>query len=249
MGRRRTGLRSSYDPSDYPPFAVTVDVVILAFDEGVLRLLVIRRGAAPFKGRWALPGGFKLPTESLDEAARRELFEETGVEAPGFLRQLGAYGDPGRDPRMNVVTIAYLAVLSGPIVAAAGSDAAHAEFRPVADVVAKPLAFDHRRILDDALECVRDDLDRTGLAASFLGPTFTVAELRAVYEAIWDVSLDQANFRRSLLAEDGWLEPTGQTASPGPAGGKPAELFARGKRWATASPLRRRSPREEGKLL
>src|SRR5262245_17807573 len=91
-----------YDPSRFPAFAVTVDVVILTMSDGDLHVLLVRRGEAPFKGVWAIPGGFKRPDETLAEAARRELAEETGVDVPSLLTQFGAYGDPGRDPRMNV---------------------------------------------------------------------------------------------------------------------------------------------------
>ena len=101
-----------YDPSQFPAFAVTVDVVILTMSEGRLHVLLVCRGEAPFEGMWAIPGGFKRPAETLDEAARRELAEETGVDAASLLTQFGAYGDPERDPRMNVVTIAYLAVFA-----------------------------------------------------------------------------------------------------------------------------------------
>ena len=100
-----------YDPSRFPAFAVTVDVVILTMSEGVLQALLVCRGEEPFEGMWAIPGGFKRPRETLDAAARRELHEETGVDAASLLTQFGAYGDPERDPRMNVVTVAYLAVL------------------------------------------------------------------------------------------------------------------------------------------
>src|SRR5688572_28044739 len=100
-----------YDPSAFPAFAVTVDIVILTMAEGVLHALLVQRGEEPFKGMWAIPGGFKRPEETLDEAARRELSEETGVDVPSLLTQFGGYVDPGRDPRMNVVLVAYVAVL------------------------------------------------------------------------------------------------------------------------------------------
>ncbi len=100
-----------YDPTRYAAFAVTVDVVILTMLDDRLCVLLVRRGVEPFEGMWAVPGGFKRPGETLDDAARRELAEETGVESANLLVQFGAYGDPGRDPRMNVVTVAYLAVL------------------------------------------------------------------------------------------------------------------------------------------
>src|SRR5438445_9612172 len=109
----------TYDPYEFPPFAVTVDVVVLTMSEGRLHVLLVRRGVAPFEGMWAIPGGFKRPGETLDEAAMRELAEETGVDSAALITQFGAYGDPERDPRMNVVTVAYLAVLRevGDIVA------------------------------------------------------------------------------------------------------------------------------------
>src|SRR5687768_6540218 len=94
-----------YDPAQFPAFAVTVDIVILTMYDGTLNVLLVRRGEAPFEGMWAIPGGFKRPTETLDEAAKRELREETGVDAAPVLKQFRAYGDPGRDPRMNVVTV------------------------------------------------------------------------------------------------------------------------------------------------
>ena len=95
------GVPAGYDPSQFPAFAVTVDVVILTMSDSRLHVLLVRRGVAPFEGMWAIPGGFKRPTETLDEAAKRELAEETGVDSASLLTQFGAYGDPGRDPRMN----------------------------------------------------------------------------------------------------------------------------------------------------
>src|SRR5437762_11914626 len=121
---------AGYDPSQFPAFAVTVDVVILTMSYGRLHVLLVRRGVAPFSGMWAIPGGFKRPNETLDEAAKRELAEETGVDGASLLTQFGAYGDPERDPRMNVVTSAYLAVVRavGPVVAGAAG-AARASLR------------------------------------------------------------------------------------------------------------------------
>jgi 8-oxo-dGTP diphosphatase len=230
-----------YDPTKFPAFAVTVDVVVLTVPERRLQVLLVQRGVPPFQGMWAIPGGFKRPDETLDDAAERELAEETGLHATSLLRQFGAYGDPGRDPRMNVVTVGYFAVLPEVGELAGGTDAAAAALIPVADVLdAKiPLAFDHERILRDAVERVRADLERTGLAVAFVGRTFTLAELRAVHEAVWGIELDAANFRRSVLAEDGWVVPTGRRARPGSAGGKPAELYRAGARWKSGGPVRR----------
>lgn len=229
-----------YDPSRFPPFAVTVDVVILTLARERLHVLLVSRGEDPYKGMWAIPGGFKRPQETLDEAALRELREETGVESTTVLQQFGAYGDPDRDPRMNVVTVAYLAVVRdvGPIVG--GSDAAAAALLDVGEVLGGgvELAFDHRRILEDAVERVRLELELGGVATAFVGSTFTLAELRTVYEALWGVRLDAANFRRRV-AEGGWVVPTGERAQPGPAGGRPAELFRAGEAWQRGGPLHR----------
>ena len=234
------GVPQDYDPAEFPAFAVTVDVVILTMSEGRLCVLLVRRGIAPFEGMWAIPGGFKRPTETLDEAARRELAEETGVDAASLLTQFGAYGDPERDPRMNVVTIAYLAVLRDVGSIVAGTDAADAALVPVTEALdgTFELAFDHARIVRDAADRVRVDLELRGIATAFLGPTFTLAELRTVYEAVWGVHLDGANFRRSLLSEDGWVIPTGRRARPGATGGKPAELYRAGRMWKQGGPIR-----------
>ncbi len=237
----RAGVPEDYDPARFPPFAVTVDVVILTMSEGTPRVLLVRRGEAPFQGMWAIPGGFKRPTETFDEAAKRELSEETGVDAASLLTQFGAYGDPERDPRMNVVTIGYLAVLRDVGAVVGGTDAAEAALVPVSDVLNGriDLAFDHLRIVRDAIERVRIELEVTGIATAFVGATFTLAELRAVYEALWGVQLDAANFRRSVVAEDGWVIPTGRRARPGPTGGRPAELYRAGRAWTHGGPIHR----------
>ena len=235
-----------YDPSTFPAFAVTVDMVIFTMVDGVLNALLVRRGQEPFEGMWATPGGFKRPDETLDQAARRELAEETGVDVPGLLTQFGAYGDPGRDPRMDVVTVAYLAVVRDVGAITAGTDAAHAALVPVSDILEErlELAFDHLGIVRDAVERVRVELEVSGIATAFVGTTFTMAELRAVYEAIWGVQLDAANFRRSLVGEGGWVIPTGRTARPGRGGGRPAELYRAGRAWKHGAPIRR-SRRED----
>ncbi len=232
---------SVYDPAAFPAFAVTVDVVILTMVDGTLNVLLVRRGEEPFRGMWAIPGGFKRPEETLDQAAKRELVEETGVDAAALLAQFGAYGDPGRDPRMNVVTIAYLAVLRDVGAIVAGTDAAEAALVPVSQVLEErlELAFDHLRIVRDAVERARVELEVSGIATAFVGPTFTMAELRSVYEAIWGVQLDAANFRRKVVAEEGWVIPTGRRRRPGPEGGRPAELFRAGRAWRHGGPLHR----------
>jgi 8-oxo-dGTP diphosphatase len=246
---RDAGVPAGYDPSQFPAFAVTVDIVILTMFEGELHVLLVRRGEAPFKGMWAIPGGFKRPTETLDDAAKRELSEETGVDAASLLTQFGAYGDPARDPRMNVVTVAYLAVLRDVGAVVAGSDAADALLVPVSEVLNEhlDLAFDHQRIVRDSIERVRVELEVSGIATAFVGTTFTMAELRTVYEAIWGVQLDAANFRRSVVAENGWVIPTGRRARPSSAGGRPAELFRAGRAWSNGGPIHRAQRTDERK--
>jgi 8-oxo-dGTP diphosphatase len=225
-----------YRPSDFPPFAVTVDLVVLTVRSDALCALLVRRGEAPFRGRWALPGGFVQVAESVDAAAVRELAEETGVSGL-HLEQLGTYGEPRRDPRMRVVSVAYLALAPDLPVPVAGTDAAAASWVPVASV--GPLAFDHARILEDGVERARAKLEYTPLGTEFCPGEFTVAELRRVYEIVWGVSLDPRNFHRKVTGVEGLLAPTGETTSRD--GGRPAALFRRGAASVLYPPLVRAS--------
>ena len=140
---------------------------------------------------------------------------------------------------MNVVTVGSVAVLRDVGAIEAGTDAADAALTPISQVLNEDLdlAFDHLRIVRDAIERVRVELEVSGIATAFVGTTFTMAELRAVYEAIWGIQLDAANFRRSIVAEDGWVIPTGRRARPGPAGGRPAELYRAGRSWSHGGPI------------
>jgi 8-oxo-dGTP diphosphatase len=226
----------AYDPSRFPPVAVTVDVVILTVRDGELCVLLVRRGVHPFLGSWALPGGFVRTGEDLDAAARRELREETGLEAHAHLEQLGSYGAPDRDPRMRVVSVAYLALVAELPHPVAATDAAEARFRAVADLDGEPLGFDHRRILDDAVERARAKLEYTSLAATFLAEPFTVADLRRIYEAVWGVDLHAANFRRKVLATPGFVTPTGERRATGRGW---ADLYTRGETTRLHPPILR----------
>ncbi|HEX6249053.1 MAG TPA: NUDIX domain-containing protein [Nocardioidaceae bacterium] len=210
--------------SEHPVFYVTVDLVVLTIRDGALCALVVKRGSEPFAGRWALPGGFVEPEETLEHAAFRELEEETALRLEVTrLEQLASYGDPGRDPRGRVVSVAWLAVVPQGVAPAAGSDAAEAEWRPVHELLASgQLAFDHRRILADGVERARAKLEYTALATAFVGEEFTIAELRTVYEVIWGVGLDAGNFHRKVTGA-GVLEATGQSVQRGP--GRPAALY------------------------
>ena len=149
---------SDYNPSNHPPFAVTADVIVFTVVNGVLHVALVERGNDPYKGRWALPGGFVEPDEDLADAAARELEEETGIRSePAELAQLGAYGAPGRDPRMRVVTVAFWTIQPGLSELTGASDAASARLVPVDEALGDPgeLAFDHHQILSDAVEHAR----------------------------------------------------------------------------------------------
>jgi 8-oxo-dGTP diphosphatase len=220
---------------DHPSFAVTVDVVLLTLRDSTLSVLLVRRGEAPHWGRWALPGGFVRPDEDLDQAAHRELREETGLDGGFHLEQLRSYGAPRRDPRMRTVTVAYLALapeLADPV---AGTDAAQAEWVAVDRALASRLAFDHKSILEDGIERARAKLEYSPLATAFCPPVFTVNELRRVYEGVWGTPLDPRNFHRKATRTAGFLEPTGETTTRD--GGRPAQLFRRGSLEVLSPPL------------
>jgi 8-oxo-dGTP diphosphatase len=222
------GRMPDYHPEAYPAVAVTVDLVVLTIREGALAALVVRRGIAPYAGRWALPGGFVRPDEDLDGAARRELIEETGVSADRLhLEQLATYGAPQRDPRMRVITVAYLCLTPDLPVPFPGGDASAARCAPVTELANARLAFDHRTILRDGVERARAKIEYTPVATSFCAPEFTVAELRRVYEIVWGARLDSRNFHRKVTGAQGFLAPTGRTAT-NPDGGRPAQLYTRG---------------------
>ncbi|HEY3714287.1 MAG TPA: NUDIX domain-containing protein [Jatrophihabitantaceae bacterium] len=205
--------------------AVTVDLVVLTIRDDALCALAIRRGEPPYRGRWALPGGFVRPDEDLPDAAERELAEETSVHA--YLEQLATYGAPRRDPRMRVVTVAYLALAPSLPVPQAGTDAADARWMPIDELLGQRLAFDHHRILADGLERARAKLEYTPLATAFCAAEFTVAELRRVYEIVWDATLDPRNFHRKVTKTVGLLTPTGKSTTRD--GGRPAQLYRRGQ--------------------
>lgn len=243
---------------DYEPLGVAADLVILTVRDGALQVLLIRRGIAPYEGQWALPGGFVRPKEDLEEAARRELAEETGLVSDRIhLEQVATYGEPGRDPRGRVVSVAYLALVPDLPTPTAGTDAASASWVAVADVLDERassaggqgsaggpgagdsgrLAFDHRRILADAIERARAKLEYSPLAAAFCPDEFTISELRGIYEAVWGVQLDPRNFHRKATKTDGFVVPLGATTTRD--GGRPAQLFRRGPAATLHPPLTR----------
>ncbi|WP_329340820.1 NUDIX hydrolase [Streptomyces sp. NBC_00663] len=236
---------SDYDKHAYEPFAVTVDLAVLTVREGALHVLLVERGQEPYAGHWALPGGFVRPDESAETAARRELAEETGLfDVSGLhLEQLRTYSEPDRDPRMRVVSVAFAALLPHAPEPHGGSDAADARWVPYGQ--ARPLAFDHDRILADAHERVGAKLEYSRLATAFCPAEFTLGELQQVYETVWGTTLDRPNFRRKVLATPGFVEQVPGAAKLTGGRGKPAALYRAGPATALHPPLLR--PSREGR--
>lgn len=229
-----------YDASRFPPFAVTVDLVVLTVRADRLKVLLVRRGGQPYKGRLALPGGFVHIDEDIAAAARRELVEETRIDVDAaHLEQLATYGAPGRDPRMRVVSVAHLALVPDLPVPTAGTDAVEARWMEVDEALgaSRRLAFDHEQILLDGVERARAKLEYTPLAASFCPEEFTVGELRQVYEAVWGQALDPRNFHRKVTGAPGFLQETGETTTR--QGGRPAQLYRRGDATLLTPPMLR----------
>lgn len=233
-----------YDPHAFPRFAVTADIVLLTVDDS-LSVLLVERGADPFAGSLALPGGFVLPDESVADAARRELLEETGVAEADldgvYLEQLATFGEPDRDPRMRVVSTAYLALSPAKPEPTPGTDAAAAQWVSVTDALAGTLAFDHADILEAGVERARAKLEYTTLATNLAGSEFTLGELQHVYEATWGCALERANFRRKVLATEGFVAKT-RRRRVGDAGGAPAAVYRPGSGQLLVPPMMRPTP-------
>ena len=204
---------------EYPCPSVTVDVIIFTLRDSDLQVLLIKRKYPPFEGMWAVPGGFVSLEESLEEAALRELEEETGVRDV-YLEQLFTFGDVERDPRGRVITVAYIALVPAPAIdPSAGSDAAEARWWSMVDL--PPLSFDHKDILAYALQRLRYKLEYTAVGFELLPETFTLSELQAAYEIILGEELDKRNFRRKILSAK-VIEETGMYRS---GEGRPAKFY------------------------
>lgn len=204
----------------YPRAALTVDCVVFGLDEGELKVLLIERGLEPFKGKWALPGGFVRVDETLDEAARRELAEEAGLKDV-FLEQLYSFGTMDRDPRERVVSVAYFALVT---LAAhdtrAATDAVDARWFPISKV--PRLAFDHAEIFATALARLKGKVRYQPIGFELLPPKFTLSQLQHLYEAVLETGLDKRNFRKKVLGF-GLLVPLKETQMVGRH--RPAQLF------------------------
>ena len=224
-----TNELADYDPSIFQRPSVTVDVVALTIRGDRLCALLIQRGVPPFRGHWALPGGFVQMTEDLDSAAMRELAEETAIRAPAaYLEQLYTFGKPDRDPRTRVISVAYYALFpdrssglpDAPNEPRGGTDAADAAWYPIDKLPA--LAFDHADILALALERLRAKLSYSSVAYALLPEEFTLTELQTTYEIILGRTLDKRNFRKKLLASD-IVEATANQKRDGAH--RPAQLY------------------------
>ena len=248
----RPGSPAPYNPDDFPRVAVTVDVVVFTIRNEALQVLLVERGQEPFRGAWALPGGFVQPHEDLDAAAARELLEETNVSVGvPYLEQLGSYGSPGRDPRMRVITVAYWAACAELEQPRGGGDAAYSDLVPLAKIERGGirLAFDHGRIVEDAVKRLRSKLEYTALATKFCPPKFTISELRRVYETIWGTRLDPGNFQRKIRQNLAFKHIPMARSPRRLRGGRPASLWSASDEVRMASAMsppiaRRRVPRD-----
>jgi 8-oxo-dGTP diphosphatase len=201
-------------------FAVATDIVVFSVKNEELMVLLVKRGIAPQQSSWALPGGFVGPQESLDDAARRELGEETGV-TDLYLEQLYSFGEADRDPRGRVVSVAYLALMRvGSQELVAGTDAAEAKWFAMSKL--PRLAFDHADILKLARERLAKKVNYSSIALQLMPEEFTLAELQTVHETLTGRAADKRNFRK-LIANQGTVVETGKMHQSGAH--RPAALY------------------------
>lgn len=216
----RTTAHDEATEYDHERPAVTVDIIIFSLVENDLKVLLVRRKNDPFAGMWAIPGGFVQMDESLEDAAARELAEETAV-TDVYMEQLYTFGAPERDPRTRVITVSYFALVPHDAIRHhPGSDTAETSWFSMFDL--PELAFDHEKILDYALTRLRYKLEYTAVGFELLPDVFTLTELQRAYETILDEPLDKRNFRRKILSA-GILEQTGKKRKTGE--GRPARLY------------------------
>ena len=199
MGKTYTYIEGAAFPYQYKyeHMAVTTDCVIFTYEDWKLKVLLVRRGGDPCKGMWAFPGGFLRMNETAEEGALRELREETSLSPSSPIVQLGVFSDVDRDPRERVITIAFYALVK-PSEVIGGDDADEAAWFPVDDL--PPLAFDHAKIFDAAMERLRRDIHFQPVGFDLLDETFTIPDLQRLYEAILGVKFDRRNFQRKILS-------------------------------------------------
>ncbi len=220
-------LRPAFATKELKRPLVAVDVVVFGVRDGELSTVLIRRALPPFQGKWAIPGGFVLPEETLDAAALRELREETGIRvSQSYLEQLFTFGNVRRDPRGRVISVTYIVLTEGTVFEPhGGSDAADAAWWACDHL--PPLAFDHAEIIAYAVQRLRYKLEYTNVAYAMLPERFTLTELQATYEAILAKQLDKRNFRKKIVGL-GFVKPTQQWRKVGQ--GRPAQLWRFAKR-------------------
>lgn len=221
---------------------VAADLVVLTLREGALHVVLIKRAASTEYGKWSLPGGFMQVGESAEDAAYRELREEVGISSGEVvLEQLKTYTDPSRDPReQRAISVSWVVFGANMPEELEATDALEATWVPVEEALDMPLAFDHAEILADGIERSRAKLEYTNIAPAFLPETFTMSELRGVYEAVWGGTLEPANFHRKVLSVPNFVEETGETRT---GRGRPAKLYRAGSAGTIHPPLTRASVR------
>lgn len=193
------------DLSKYPRPSVAVDLVVFGYETRRLSVLLVKRGIEPFKGKWALPGGFVRENESLEETARRELQEEAGV-AEIYLEQLYTFGDVTRDPRGRVLSVSYLALVKPEDYRlVASTDASDAKWVPLTEL--PPLAFDHQRIIETGHQRLKNKIRYEPIGFELLPKLFTLSQLQEIYETVLESELDKRNFRKKILGY-GFLKET-----------------------------------------
>lgn len=224
--------------ADAPEIHVAVDLTVLTLRDGAFSVLLIQREDEPHRGKWALPGGFIIPGEDLEEAAYRVLADEASLGSGAVhLEQVRTFGTPGRDPRGHVVSVAFMALGADLPDPQRGDDVADARWWALADLDGVGLAFDHAAVLAVSVDRARSKLEYTTLAVTFLPEEFTVTQLRGVYESVWGTTLDAGNFHRKATRTEGFLEELDRHAAP--TGGRPARLYRAGGGDSLMPPLLR----------
>lgn len=217
--------KETYDVSKFERPSVTVDVLFFTVKDGKLQVLLIKRAAWPFEGYWALPGGFVNMTENLETAAAREIYEECGVKDL-FLEQLFTFGDPKRDPRTRVITVAYFALApSTEIKKIQKEEVKEAKYFPIGDL--PKLAFDHKKIVEVGFERLKNKMGYSNIVFGLLPKVFSLSEVQSIYEIIYGRKIDKRNFRKWMLSS-GLLVSTGKKLSG--MAHRPALLYKFAKR-------------------